>query len=405
MSKPAKKGLELGRLSQVAQIAVAKPVQPPDAEIAIDRIFSKKQVRKKFSNLQELADSFKLNGVIEPLVVHEEADGRFRIIVGERRYRAAPLAGLEKLPVIIKRGLTELEIRRLQVSENNDRDDLTAFEEAAGVIEDVELYGTKEAMKIWNRGEAWISKRMAVKRYSAPVAELLEAELCGDFEVLHSLNQLHELHSEEFAAMVARFKAGTPVSREDVRSKVTSVKEWVERRKAQQREVPPGPVAGAGGAVAGVEEDRRDEADAGVVQVSQEKRGSSKAAAAPAPAQPQGKRQPAKGSGRKPLELASTRVAVIGTGERIGDAFNDLLVELNELDLDLNEGEWVLWQSFVAVMGPVVAKLGKSRAQQYLARMSKEIKGQDASASMAVLIEALGVDKVSPADMPPGWTF
>lgn len=38
-----------------------------------------------------------------------------------------------------------------------------------GVIEDVELYGTKEAMTIWNRGEAWVSKRMAVRRYADPV--------------------------------------------------------------------------------------------------------------------------------------------------------------------------------------------------------------------------------------------
>lgn len=397
MNKPAKKGLELGRLSQVAQIAVAKPVQPPDAEIELARIFSKKQVRKKFRNLQELADSFKLNGVIEPLVVHEEADGKFRIIVGERRYRAAPLAGLEKLPVVIKRGLTELEIRRLQVSENNDRDDLTAFEEAAGVIEDVELYGTKEAMKIWNRGEAWISKRMAVKRYSTLVAELLEAELCGDFEVLHSLNLLHDLHAEEFAAMVAKFKAGTPLSRDEVRSKVTAVRDWVERRQAQQQEDPLVPVGGTGESVAS----GREGDEEAVAPVTKQKRGGQAEVAVSA----KGKHQPPKGHGRKPLELASTRSAVIGTGAKIGGAFNDLLVELNELDLDLNEGEWVLWQAFVAVMGPVVAKLGKNRAQQYLARMSKEMKGQDASASMAALIAALGVDQESPADMPAGWTF
>ena len=46
----------------------------------------------------------------------------------------APLAGLAKVPFIIKKGLNELKIRRLQVTENNDRDDLTAYEEAMGVI-------------------------------------------------------------------------------------------------------------------------------------------------------------------------------------------------------------------------------------------------------------------------------
>ena len=121
-----KPGLNLGKLSAVAQIAV-KPAQPADAEIELSRIFSVKQVRKTFRNLEELAESFKLNGIIEPLVVHEEADGRYRIIVGERRFRAAPLAGLVKVPVIIKKGLNELQIRRLQVTENNDRDDLTAY--------------------------------------------------------------------------------------------------------------------------------------------------------------------------------------------------------------------------------------------------------------------------------------
>ena len=59
-------------------------------------------------------------------------------------------------------------------------DDLSPFEEAMGVIEDVEHYGTREAMQIWNRGEAWISKRVGVRRYPEPVRALLEEDLCGD---------------------------------------------------------------------------------------------------------------------------------------------------------------------------------------------------------------------------------
>ncbi|TXT28371.1 MAG: chromosome partitioning protein ParB family [Rhodocyclaceae bacterium] len=135
-----KPGLSLGKLSAVAQIAVAKPTQPADAKIELSRIFSVKQVRKTFRNLEELAESFKLNGIIEPLVVHEEPGNEagivnYRIIVGERRYRAAPLAGLTEVPVVIKKGLNELEIRRLQVTENNERENLTAYEEAMGHLE------------------------------------------------------------------------------------------------------------------------------------------------------------------------------------------------------------------------------------------------------------------------------
>ena len=133
-----KPGLDLGKLSSVAKIAVNRRPQPADAEIELALIFSNSQVRKRFRYLEELAESMRLNGVIEPLLVHEEADGRYRVIVGERRLRAAPLAGLSKVPVLIKRGLTDLQVRRMQVAENNDRDDLSPFEEAMGVIEDVE---------------------------------------------------------------------------------------------------------------------------------------------------------------------------------------------------------------------------------------------------------------------------
>ena len=233
-----KPGLNLGKLSAVAQIAV-KPAQPADAEIELARIYSVKQVRKTFRNLEELAESFKLNGIIEPLVVHEEADGRYRIIVGERRYRAAPLAGLVKVPVIIKKGLTELQIRRLQVTENNDRDDLTAYEEAMGVIEDVELYGTKEAMTIWNRGEAWVSKRMAVRRYADPVRELLENDLCGDFEVLHCLNQIYDIEDThtEFSRLSHRMNEGLPLSRDEARNTLARMKAWKQQQDdlAQRR--------------------------------------------------------------------------------------------------------------------------------------------------------------------------
>ena len=222
-----KPGLNLGKLSAVAQIAVQpKPTQPADAEIELSRIFSVKQVRTKFGNLEELAESFKLNGIIEPLVVHEEADGRYRIIVGERRFRAAPLAGLSKAPVVIKRGMSELEIRRMQVSENNDREDLSAYDQAMGVIEDVERYGIEEASRIWNKtdkknpgkekqSEGWISKRMAVTRYAEPVLGLLKDGLCEDFEVLHSLNQLHAESEEEFSHMLRRLHEGLPLSRDE----------------------------------------------------------------------------------------------------------------------------------------------------------------------------------------------
>lgn len=89
------------------------------------------QPRKSFddSSLQELADSIRRQGVLQPLIVEEFAPGRYSIIAGERRYRAARIAGLEKVPVLVRR-LTE--IQRLEVSliENIQREDLNPVDEA-----------------------------------------------------------------------------------------------------------------------------------------------------------------------------------------------------------------------------------------------------------------------------------
>ncbi len=81
--------------------------------------------------LQELADSIKEHGVIQPLVVTETENG-YEIVVGERRFRASQLAGLTKVPAIVKKTLhnqTKLEVALI---ENTQRQDLNAIEEARG---------------------------------------------------------------------------------------------------------------------------------------------------------------------------------------------------------------------------------------------------------------------------------
>lgn len=76
--------------------------------------------------LNELADSIKQVGLLEPLIVRPKGD-RFEVVVGERRYRAAQQAGLEKVPVIV-RSLTDVEVIELNLIENVQRVDLSAVE-------------------------------------------------------------------------------------------------------------------------------------------------------------------------------------------------------------------------------------------------------------------------------------
>ena len=88
------------------------------------------QPRKIFNEeaLQELAESIKEHGIIQPIVVRKK-DKKFEIIAGERRFRAAKLAGLKEVPAIVKE-MTEQQMMEVAILENLQREDLTPIEEA-----------------------------------------------------------------------------------------------------------------------------------------------------------------------------------------------------------------------------------------------------------------------------------
>ncbi|HON56454.1 MAG TPA: ParB/RepB/Spo0J family partition protein [bacterium] len=91
------------------------------------------QPRKAFdeSNLQELADSIKSVGIINPLIVREEGDNKYQLIAGERRWRAAKLAGISHIPVIVQKADNQ-EMLEVAIIENIQRVDLNVLEEAEG---------------------------------------------------------------------------------------------------------------------------------------------------------------------------------------------------------------------------------------------------------------------------------
>lgn len=93
---------------------------------------NKNQPRKNFdsSELAELSDSIKLNGILQPLLVREK-NNYYEIVAGERRYQAAKLAKLEEIPVVIK-AISDEEVFKLALIENLQRSDLTPIEEARG---------------------------------------------------------------------------------------------------------------------------------------------------------------------------------------------------------------------------------------------------------------------------------
>lgn len=100
------------------------------------------QPRKDFdeTTLSELADSIAQHGLIQPIVVKPNLDGRYSIIAGERRWRASRMAGLTEVPVVIKEA-DEQTLMEIALIENLQREDLNAVEEALGYRSLIDTYG------------------------------------------------------------------------------------------------------------------------------------------------------------------------------------------------------------------------------------------------------------------------
>lgn len=121
-----------------ALIPSARPASPesrPGASVQmidIDHLeANRQQPRRRFDDdgLEELSHSIKETGILQPVLVTRDGD-RFRILAGERRVRAARLAGLTRVPVLVKEGLEDRDHLLLALIENVQRRDLTAMEEA-----------------------------------------------------------------------------------------------------------------------------------------------------------------------------------------------------------------------------------------------------------------------------------
>jgi len=130
------KGLSalLGPRPPAAEPVAAADLQPPSEEllqVPVDQIDPNPlQARTIFQTekLQELSQSIKVNGVIQPLVVRKRG-GRYQLVAGERRWRAAKLAGLTRVPVVVQE-LSDEQLLEVTLIENIQREDLTAIEVA-----------------------------------------------------------------------------------------------------------------------------------------------------------------------------------------------------------------------------------------------------------------------------------
>lgn len=126
---------------QVAQTENVGQVGGAQTELELSKIYpNPNQPRKNFDQkaLEELSDSIKVHGLIQPIIVNETGD-KYMIIAGERRWRACQMAGLTRVPAIIKH-YTEKQVSEIAIIENLQREDLNPVEVARGIKKLMEEY-------------------------------------------------------------------------------------------------------------------------------------------------------------------------------------------------------------------------------------------------------------------------
>lgn len=140
---------------------------------------NKGQPRKQFDKeaLQQLADSISEHGVIQPLIVRSMPNGGYQIIAGERRWRAAKMAGLSEIPVVIRDDLTEEQAMQIAMIENLQRENLNPIEEALGYKELLDKYGiTQDRLaKALGKARSSITNSLGLLSMPNAVQELLRS--------------------------------------------------------------------------------------------------------------------------------------------------------------------------------------------------------------------------------------
>ncbi|MCW0388031.1 putative chromosome-partitioning protein ParB [Xanthomonas sacchari] len=128
------------------------------------------------AKLQELAESIKAQGVIQPIVARELAPGSFEIVAGERRWRASQLAGLSEVPVVV-RELDDRTVIAMALIENIQREDLNPLEEAQALQRLIDEFSLThaEAAEAVGRSRASVSNLLRLLELPPAIRALLEA--------------------------------------------------------------------------------------------------------------------------------------------------------------------------------------------------------------------------------------
>lgn len=211
------------------------------ALIALDRIDTKAQVRTTFDedSLAELASDIKTRGIMQPITVRQVEEGRFLIVAGERRYRAAAIAGLTAVPALV-RNATDAEAEDMQLAENIQREELSLMDTAAGIRK---LFNREKNLgkvaALVNKSKPWVCKHLALtmEDMSQHAKALMRDGATEDMEILNLVSKVdRDFGSYEAFEMAKQIRAGE-MNRTKARQYAKDLKDDAEHDKELQENI------------------------------------------------------------------------------------------------------------------------------------------------------------------------
>jgi len=189
------------------------------------------QPRKVFNqeSLEELAESIKTYGIIQPIVVSRQ-EGYYSIVAGERRWRAAKLAGLEEIPAIIRNDDDEQTNKEIALIENIQREDLNPFEKALGIRHLMEKYGLtqEQVAKKLGKSRSAISNTVRILYLTPDVLELVkQGKLTeGHCKALAGIEDA----DRQYAAALRMVDRGESVRQAESKNRITKKEQKIDPR-------------------------------------------------------------------------------------------------------------------------------------------------------------------------------
>ncbi|MGD2085246.1 MAG: ParB/RepB/Spo0J family partition protein [Candidatus Aminicenantes bacterium] len=204
----------------------ARTRTPVIRNIPIDKLTANvHQPRKDFGDLAELADSIKEKGILEPVLIRPK-NGKFEIVAGERRFRAAQIAGLSEIPCI-EHDIAENEALEISIIENIQRKDLNVYEQAFSIKSFADIYGYTHQDIAQKIGKSRVTVTELLRITDLP-EEILER--CMELKINSKtfLQELVKLESSEQMKEMLENYSEEPFSRDKIK----------EKRKAQKEKKP-----------------------------------------------------------------------------------------------------------------------------------------------------------------------